>query len=76
MDEGQNMILLFPTLIDGITSAEAKEAFKAECHLFYNQRVVDFDGDGRVKWEGIDGKSIKLDDQWGLISYDASETSL
>lgn len=62
MDEGRNMILLFPTLIEGITERKAREAFKPTCHMFYSQRVVDFTGDGLVKWKGLDNQSDLLDD--------------
>lgn len=67
MDEGRNMILLFPTLIDGIGTKKGREAFKASCHMFYNQRVVDFIDDGTVKWEGLDKKSSMLDDHGKVI---------
>lgn len=67
MDEGRNMILLFPTLIEGISSAEARKAFKATCHMFYPQRVVDFAGDGVEKWAGLEGKSDLLDDEGKVV---------
>lgn len=63
MDEGRNMVLLFPTLIEGINTKEGREAFKAECHIFYSQRVVEFRGDGLKKFEGLDGKSPLLGDE-------------
>jgi len=69
MDEGRNMVLLFPTLIQGITTARGKEAFKPQCHLFYPQRVLDFKGDGLDKWEGLDGKSPKLDDEGNRMTH-------
>lgn len=56
------MILLFPTLIEGINKREAREAFKPTCHMFYGSRVVDFTGDGIVKWKGLDNQSDLLDD--------------
>jgi hypothetical protein len=61
MDEGRNMILLFPTLIDGINSDKGREAFKPTCHMFYPQRVVDFPDDGLEKWEGLSDGSNLLD---------------
>ena len=70
MDEGRNMILLFPTLIQGITSGKARDTFRPRCHIFYPQSVVDFKGDGVEKWEGLDGKSAKLDDDGNRISSD------
>ena len=63
MDEGRNMILLFPTLIKGIESSKAQEDFKPQHHIFYPRRVVDFHHDGVQKWAGLDGKSEKLDDE-------------
>ena len=60
--------MLFPTLVDDIASLEAREAFKVETHLFYPQRVVDFVGDGADKWEGVDGKSAKVDDHGNRIT--------
>ncbi|KAK1762761.1 Mss4-like protein [Phialemonium atrogriseum] len=62
MDEGRNMILLFPTLIEGIDTEEGREAFKAQCHIFYSQRVVDLKGDGLKKFRGLDGQSALVDD--------------
>jgi hypothetical protein len=71
MDEGRNMILLFPTLIEGINTPEAREAFKATCHMFYPQRVVDFKGDERVKWSKLDNQSDILDDEGSvLVKYE------
>lgn len=71
MDEGRNMILLFPPLIEGINSDKAREAFRATCHMFYPQRVVDFERDGRVKWEGLDNQSNILDDHGEvLVKYE------
>lgn len=67
MDEGRNMILLFPTLIDGINTPEARKAFEAKCHMFYGQRVVDFKGDGRPKFAGLEDKSDVLDDEGNVI---------
>lgn len=67
MDEGRNMILLFPPLIEGINTKKAREAFRATCHMFYPQRVVDFHGDERIKWEGLDNNSSILDDDGNLL---------
>ena len=67
MDEGRNMILLFPTLIEGINTKKAREAFKPTCHMFYPQRVVDFPNDGIVKWKGLDNGSDLLDDDGNVI---------
>lgn len=62
MDEGRNMILLFPTLIEGINTKEGREAFKAKSHMFYSQRVVDFHGDGAEKWSGMEKDSKRVND--------------
>lgn len=62
LDEGRNMIMLFPSLIEGVESDAGRHAFKPSCHLFYPQRVVDFTGDGLEKWSGLDGKSDLLRD--------------
>jgi len=67
MDEGRNMILLFPTLIQGISSEKGRQAFAATCHMFYNERVVDFVADGAVKWEGLDNSSNMLDDHGNVL---------
>ena len=50
------MILLFPTLIEGINTKEGREAFKAQSHMFYTQRVVDIK-DGLPKFSGLSDKS-------------------
>lgn len=68
MDEGRRMLMLFPTLIKGITGPEARRAFQPQCHLFYPQRAVDFKGDGLIKWAGLDGKSERLDDEGNRTS--------
>lgn len=67
MDEGRNMILLYPTLIEGIETPETRKAFESKCHMFYPQRVVDFNGDGIAKWSGLEGHSDLLDDDGNAI---------
>lgn len=67
MDEGRNMILLFPTLIEGINTPEGRKAFEAKCHMFYPQRVVDFRDDGIPKFAGMEGKSDLLDDDGNVL---------
>ena len=67
MDEGRNMILLFPSLIEGITEPKVRDIFKPTCHMFYKQRCVDFTGDGIVKWEGLDNQSNMIDDENNVI---------
>lgn len=61
------MILLFPTLIEGITKKEVQDVFKPTCHMFYTQRVVNFNGDGVVKWKGLDNKSDLIDDDENVL---------
>lgn len=67
MDEGRNMILLFPTLIEGINEPEARRAFEAKCHMFYPQRVVDFHGDGKIKYAGLEDRSDVVDDDGNVV---------
>ena len=67
MDEGRNMILLFPTLIEGINEKKGREAFKVQSHMFYPQRVVDFHGDGVPKFKGLQDESPLVDDDGNLI---------
>ncbi|KAJ9139303.1 hypothetical protein NKR19_g7495 [Coniochaeta hoffmannii] len=67
MDEGRNMILLFPTLIEGINTPKGKEAFKVQCHMFYPQRVVDFKGDGVKKFKGLADESPLVDDDGKIL---------
>ncbi|EIW75038.1 hypothetical protein CONPUDRAFT_66563 [Coniophora puteana RWD-64-598 SS2] len=51
MDEGRNMILLFPSLIH-FQNDEDKAKFRPRCHIFYSQRVVDVP-DNLPKWTGL-----------------------
>ncbi|KAJ5562509.1 hypothetical protein N7461_001270 [Penicillium sp. DV-2018c] len=64
MDEGNNVCLLFPELInvEGSYDEEKhrKEGFLPKCHIFYEQRLVDI-SDDLDKWSGMDGESEKLD---------------
>lgn len=60
MDEGRNMILLFPSLIH-LKTDEDKAYFKPRCHMFYGQRVMDIP-DGLPKWSGINGESDLIED--------------
>jgi hypothetical protein len=66
MDEGRKMILLFPTLIEGINTPEGREAFKATCHMFYPQRVVDV-RDGLPKFKGLADESERVDEVTGEV---------
>ncbi|CAN8098023.1 unnamed protein product [Discula destructiva] len=67
MDEGRNMILLFPTLIEGINTPEGRKAFQSKCHMFYPQRVVDFKDDGVRKFAGLEDKSDLLDEEGNVV---------
>jgi len=60
MDEGRNMILLFPTLIQ-FESKKDRDNFKPTCHMFYSQRVVDIP-DGLPKWAEMNDKSDLIAD--------------
>ncbi|KAL8751187.1 MAG: hypothetical protein Q9199_006597 [Rusavskia elegans] len=60
MDEGRNMILLFPTLIDFKTPEDRKN-FDPSCHMFYTRRVLDIN-DGKPKWTGINDSSDLIAD--------------
>ncbi|PVH74287.1 hypothetical protein DL98DRAFT_594208 [Cadophora sp. DSE1049] len=60
MDEGRNMILLFPGLIN-FKDGEERKKFLPECHMFYENRVVDIN-DGLPKWSGMQGKSDLIAD--------------
>ncbi len=66
MDEGRNMILLFPTLVEGINTARGREASRPRSHMFYPQRGVDFGG--RVKkFKGLQDQSPLVDDDGNEI---------
>lgn len=60
MDEGRNMILLFPSLIH-FKSDEEKKKFQPRMHMFYSQRVIDIP-DGLPKWAGINNDSDLIED--------------
>lgn len=70
MDEGRNMILLFPTLVDfergGDGASEGRKAFEPSCHMFYGQRVVDV-RDGKPKWTGLNEESELMDDDGNVV---------
>ena len=59
MDEGRNMILLFPTLIK-FKSKEDRDKWTPSCHMFYGQRVVDVK-DGKPKYKGLDSDPVEMD---------------
>jgi len=59
MDEGRNMILLFPGLIK--FKEGEMEKFKPQCHMFYSKRIVDIP-DGTPKWSGMQDDSDLIED--------------
>jgi len=59
MDEGRNMILLFPTLVH-FKSAADRALFAPTLHMFYPQRCVDVP-DGKPKWTKLnDGEGSEI----------------
>ncbi|KAK5161599.1 hypothetical protein LTR04_004092 [Oleoguttula sp. CCFEE 6159] len=60
MDEGRNMILLFPSLIK-FKNREEVAKFKPRLHMFYGQRVMDIP-DGLPKWTGLNDESDLIED--------------
>jgi len=77
MDEGRNMILLFPTLIEGINTPEGRKAFNPACHIFYPQRVCDIK-DGLDKWAGLDFMSDRINDEGQVVEkyHDSMEEDM
>lgn len=70
LDEGRNMVMLFPELLGGIRTERGKEAFKLGDHICWGGRVVEdgvFEGDGVRKWAGVDGRSQLIDDGTGHV---------
>ncbi|KAI9880883.1 MAG: hypothetical protein M1830_010478 [Pleopsidium flavum] len=61
MDEGRNMILLFPSLIHFHGNKEDMKNFDPSCHMFYQHRVVDIP-DGKPKWTGMNDSSDLIED--------------
>ncbi|RPB03444.1 hypothetical protein L873DRAFT_1669622, partial [Choiromyces venosus 120613-1] len=55
MDEGRNMLLLFPTLVK-FGSVREKRLFHPSCHIFYSRRAIDVP-DGLPKWSGHQDES-------------------
>ncbi|EED17782.1 conserved hypothetical protein [Talaromyces stipitatus ATCC 10500] len=70
MDEGRNMCLIFPELIDlGKTEEEhlvRRKVFEIDHHIFYSRRLVEVH-DGKPKWSELDDKSNRLDDDGNKI---------
>jgi len=61
MDEGRNMCMVFPELIN-FDPGEGRKIFDVKNHLFYPDRVIDI-VDGKPKWSGLDEQSERLDDR-------------
>ncbi|KAI9787312.1 MAG: hypothetical protein M1816_007660 [Peltula sp. TS41687] len=61
MDEGRNMILLYPTLIKFKGNREDMKNFEPTMHMFYTQRVVDIP-DGKPKWTKLNDESELMAD--------------
>ncbi|KAI1832408.1 hypothetical protein DTO006G1_8136 [Penicillium roqueforti] len=70
MDEGRNMCLIFPQLIqlEGSSQEQRKkrEVFKPTCHIFYESRMLDLP-DGLPKWSGMANVSDRMDDHGNRI---------
>ncbi|KAK7995402.1 hypothetical protein PG990_014175, partial [Apiospora arundinis] len=58
MDEGRNMVLMFPAIIK-FKSEEAKKGFQPTMHIFYSRRCLDIT-DGKTKWAELDEKSEEI----------------
>ncbi|KAF9876871.1 hypothetical protein CkaCkLH20_05717 [Colletotrichum karsti] len=61
MDEGRNMVLLFPGLLH-FEEREKRKNFNVQMHIFYKQRVVDLP-DGKPKWAELDEKSDLMEEE-------------
>ncbi|KAL4995425.1 Mss4-like protein [Aspergillus recurvatus] len=65
MDEGKNVCLIFPELIDyevsGTDHETWRRTFESKMHIFYSARTMDIP-DGKPKWAGMDEQSDALDD--------------
>ncbi|RYP46400.1 hypothetical protein DL768_007367 [Monosporascus sp. mg162] len=69
MDEGRNMVLMFPGIIK-YDNPEHKKWFDPQCHIFYSQRVVDIP-DGKPKWSKLDGISQLVNDVGDIKDVEA-----
>ncbi|RYP76688.1 hypothetical protein DL771_001610 [Monosporascus sp. 5C6A] len=69
MDEGRNMVLMFPGIIN-YDNPEHKKWFDPQCHIFYSQRVVDIP-DGKPKWSKLDGISQLVNDVGDIKDVEA-----
>jgi hypothetical protein len=53
------MWLAFSTLFGFTVETGIPKGFQHSCHLFYQQRCIDMDGDDMVKWQGPKNKSAQ-----------------
>ncbi|KAG9028171.1 hypothetical protein FRB95_006787 [Tulasnella sp. JGI-2019a] len=64
LDDGRNMVMLFPTLIH-FPNAEEQKEWNPTCHIFYTQRAYDI-VDGKPKWSAHkNGDDSELLDNYG-----------
>ncbi|KAJ5462579.1 hypothetical protein N7475_007523 [Penicillium sp. IBT 31633x] len=70
MDEGRNVCLIFPQLIELEGSSDEqrqkREIFKPTCHIFYESRMIELP-DGLPKWTGMENSSERMDDHGKMI---------
>ncbi|OJJ44007.1 hypothetical protein ASPZODRAFT_122141 [Penicilliopsis zonata CBS 506.65] len=64
MDEGRNVCLIFPELIDFGEDKllHTMKTFYPSCHIFYSERCLEI-MDGVEKWSGMDEDSELMDDR-------------
>ncbi|KAJ5586668.1 uncharacterized protein N7459_002433 [Penicillium hispanicum] len=78
MDEGRNVCLIFPQLIEFSGSQDEqrkqREVFMPTCHIFYEQRMLDIP-DGKPKWSGMDQDSDLLDDSGRVIQQKSTDVT-
>lgn len=48
MDEGRNMVLVFPTLVR-FGGEEERRRFYPSCHIFYERRCMDVSTSGGIR---------------------------
>ncbi|KAK1512536.1 uncharacterized protein CCOS01_14776 [Colletotrichum costaricense] len=72
MDEGRNMVLLFPGLLH-FDGEEKRKKFDVQKHIFYGQRVVDLP-DGKPKWSGLDEKSELMEEEVVHVKHKKRKT--
>ncbi|GKT92169.1 LOW QUALITY PROTEIN: glutathione-dependent formaldehyde-activating [Colletotrichum tofieldiae] len=72
MDEGRNMVLLFPGLLH-FDGEQKRENFEVQMHIFYGQRVVDLP-DGKPKWSGLNEQSEKMEEEVVDVKHKKQKT--